>query len=142
VPDELRSLRLQNLLPALNGITAADAQRVTLDFPILQPLRLAFSGLSQKSVLLLPDAASKSRLAPLLSRGSCGCLPSSGSIQTQDFVHLSLFRVRSRPEGYLQAFAKDRAACGGISWGAVEGTRVVIKEVGAEYTECRVLAGC
>lgn len=33
-------------LLTLNGITAADAQRVTLDFPILQPLRLAFSGLS------------------------------------------------------------------------------------------------
>jgi hypothetical protein len=127
-------------LLTLNGITAADAQRVTFDMPVSLPMRLTFSGLSQKSVLLLPDAASKRRLAPLLCRGNYGCLPSSGSVQTQNFIHLSLFRVRSRPHGYLQEFEKVRAACGGITWGVVEGTCVVIKEVGAEYTKCRVLA--
>ena len=128
-------------LLTLNGVTAAEAQRVTLDVSVLLPLRLTFSGLSQKSsVLLLADADCKRRLAPLLSRGSYGSLPSSGSVQTQNFVHLSLFRVRSKPQGYLQEFWKVRAACAGISWGAVDGTSVVIKEVGSDYTECRVLA--
>ena len=127
-------------LLTLNGITAAEAERVTFDAPVSLPLRITFSGLFQKSVLLLPDGASKASLEPLLSRDSYS-LPPSGKVQTQSLIHLSLFRVRSKPHGYLQEFAKVRAACEGISWGAVEGTRVVLKETGAEYTDCRVLAG-
>ena len=127
-------------LLTLNGITAAEAQLVTFDASNSLPLRITFSGLFQKSVLLLPDGASKASLEPLLSRDSFS-LPPSGKVQTQSLIHLSLFRVRSKPHGYLQEFAKVRAACEGISWGAVEGTRVVLKETGAEYTDCRVLAG-
>ena len=91
-------------LLTLNGITAAEARRVTLDAQVALPLRLTFSGLNEKSVLLLPDGATKTRLGPLLSRNSYssggGGLPSSA--QGQRFLHVSLFRVRSRPQGYLR----------------------------------------
>jgi hypothetical protein len=92
-------------LLTLNGITAAEARRVTLDAQVALPLRLTFSGLNEKSVLLLADGATKTRLGPLLSRnsyssGGGGGLPSSA--QAQRFLHVSLFRVRSRPQGYLR----------------------------------------
>lgn len=124
--------------------TPADAARITFAAPhgIALPLRIGFKGLKKRaaSPLLDPDDDAVHVLKRLQSTKNY-FIPDGiqWDQSNRDFLHCSLYRVRSKPSGYKQAFTKVKGALAGLigQFGTASGVRLVIKPEGGPYDYSR-----
>ena len=120
--------------------TPADAARITFTAPhdLALPIRIGFKGLkfAATSPLLDPDDDAVRVLKRLQSTKNY-FIPDGirWDQSNRDYLHCSLYRVRSKPRGYKQAFKNVKQALAGLigGFGAAFGVRLVIKPEGGPY---------
>ena len=122
--------------------TAAEAASIAFAAPpnIVLPIPIGFKGLIRlkdvASPLLDPDANAVHVLKRLQSTKNY-FIPDSiqWDQSNREFLHCSLYRVRSGPPGYREAFAAVQQALGeNGQFGVASGVCLVIKPVGGPYT--------
>jgi len=121
------------------NLTRSQSQRVRFLSPPPLPVRLDLGPLKNwtSCLALATDRQGRRRIGRLLT--DLVGLPTNSS--SQDNLHLSLFRRRGYDASKFRQHITDvRNGLSGGAYGTVKGVKIILKIVGAEYDDCRVIA--
>eukprot|EP00941_MAST-03F_sp_MAST-3F-sp1_P002729 g2729.t1 len=123
-----------------NKITHEQASQICLDSEELKsmlPLRVGFNRFHDgKTVLLLPDSSSSNNIK-LFTNPNAYAAPDGVHMIPSKFLHVSLYRVRTRPKGLVKACTAIKEACSNLpSLGSAVTSELVIKQLRDDYKNC------